>query len=103
MRDNIHSRDVIFAFEEFRKNPRPAEVYNLGGERNNSISILEAIDIIHSLTGNKFTPRYEEKARVGDRICYISDLRKFQSHYPAWSITRSIEKIITELIESTSK
>ena len=103
VRDNIHSRDVIFAIEEFRKNPRPAEVYNLGGGRNNSISILEAIDIINSLTGNKLTTHYEEKARVGDHICYISDLRKFQSHYPAWAITRSVEEIITELIESISK
>ena len=103
VRDNIHSRDVIFAIEEFRKNPRPAEVYNLGGGRNNSISILEAIDIINSLTKNKFTTHYEEEARVGDHICYISDLRKFQSHYPAWAITRSVEEIITELIESISK
>jgi CDP-paratose 2-epimerase len=101
VRDNIHSFDVVRAVEEFAKAPRPGEVYNLGGGRANSISILEAIARIEGMTGKKIHTVYSEKARVGDHICYISDLRKFRAHYPAWSVTRDLEAILKEIVEAT--
>jgi CDP-paratose 2-epimerase len=87
VRDNIHSYDVIQAFEAFRRNPKPGEVYNLGGGRDNSISILESFDLIDTLTGKK-----------GDHICYISDLCKLKSDFPEWRITRSLTDIFQEMI-----
>ena len=98
VRDNIHSHDVIAAMEEFGANPRPGEVYNLGGGRGNSVSMLEAIAKIHDMTGKKLHWKYVEEARKGDHICYISDLRKFQSHYPNWKITRDLDTIFKEII-----
>jgi CDP-paratose 2-epimerase len=98
VRDNIHSFDVVRAFEEFARNPRPGEVYNLGGGRANSISILEAISRIEDLTGKKVNRTYSEQARLGDHICYISNLRKIRSHYPAWEITRELNAILEEMV-----
>jgi CDP-paratose 2-epimerase len=98
VRDNIHSHDVVRAIEEFAANPRPGEVYNLGGGRANSISMLEAIARIEQLTGRKLDWQYVEEARKGDHICYISDLRKFQGHYPKWKITRSLDAILEEMV-----
>lgn len=98
VRDNIHSHDVVRAIEEFAGNPRPGEVYNLGGGRGNSVSMLEAIAKIANMTGKKLTWKYVEEARKGDHICYISDLRKFQSHYPNWKITRNLDTIFQEII-----
>lgn len=98
VRDNIHSYDVIRAMEAFAQNPRPGEVYNLGGGRANSISILEALNRIEAMTGRKTRWVYNEQARKGDHICYITNLRKFQSHYPNWQITRSLEDILKEII-----
>lgn len=100
VRDQIHSIDVVRAFETFALNPRQGEPYNLGGGRRNSVSVLEAIAAIEELTGRKIQWRYEENNRRGDHICYISDMRKFMSHYPAWSITQSLENIIKELVET---
>jgi CDP-paratose 2-epimerase len=102
VRDNIHSHDVICAIEEFAANPRPGEVYNLGGGRGNSVSMLEAIAKIHDMTGKKLTWKYLQEARKGDHICYISDLRKFQSHYPNWKITRDLDTIFREIIAAQS-
>jgi CDP-paratose 2-epimerase len=99
VRDNIHSYDVIQAFEAFRRNPRPGEVYNLGGGRQNSISIVEAFDLVEAMSGRKVNWTYVGENRVGDHICYISNMSKFQTHYPAWSITRSIEDILRELVQ----
>jgi len=98
VRDNIHSHDVVRAIEAFAANPRPGEVYNLGGGRQNSVSMLEAIAKIAEMTGKKLNWKYVEEARKGDHICYISDLRKFQSHYPSWSITKSLDTIFQEII-----
>jgi CDP-paratose 2-epimerase len=98
VRDNIHSHDVVCAIEAFAANPRPGEVYNLGGGRQNSVSMLEAIAKITEMTGKKLNWKYVEEARKGDHICYISDLRKFQSHYPSWSITKSLDTIFQEII-----
>ena len=98
VRDNIHSHDVIRAMEEFAANPRPGEVYNLGGGRENSVSMLEAIAKIAELAGKKLNWKYVEEARKGDHICYISDLRKFRAHYPNWKITRDLDTIFKEII-----
>jgi CDP-paratose 2-epimerase len=99
VRDNIHSYDVIRAMEEVIKNPRQGEVYNIGGGRENSISMIEAIQKIEALTGKKINWEYIEQNRIGDHICYITDLSKFKSHYPDWSITKSIDTTLTEMIQ----
>jgi len=100
VRDNIHSHDVIRAMEEFAANPRPGEVYNLGGGRANSVSMLEAIEHINQMTGRKLNWVYNEQNRKGDHICYISDLRKLRAHYPYWTVTRNLVHILTEIVES---
>lgn len=100
VRDNIHSYDVVSAIEEFAANPRPGEVYNMGGGRANSVSMLEAIAKMETLTGRKMDWRYVDEARKGDHICYISNLGKFQKHYPNWTITRGIDAIFEEMVAS---
>lgn len=100
VRDQIHSYDVIKAFEAFYRNPRPGEVYNIGGGRDNSASVLESIQLIEELIGKKINWTYVEQNRIGDHICYISDLRKLRSHFPDWSITRSLKDICSEIISS---
>jgi CDP-paratose 2-epimerase len=100
VRDQIHSHDVIMAFEAFARSPRPGEVYNLGGGRDNGASVLESIDLIQELTGYKVTWKYQEKNRIGDHICYLSDLRKLKSHFPGWSLTRSLPDIIREMVKA---
>jgi CDP-paratose 2-epimerase len=98
VRDNIHSYDVIQAFEAFRNSPRPGEVYNLGGGRENSISILEAFDVVGELTGRKMKWVYLDENRIGDHMCYMSDLRKLKAHFPNWQLTRSITDILQEIV-----
>jgi CDP-paratose 2-epimerase len=98
VRDNIHSRDVVSAIEEFAANPRCGEVYNLGGGRENSVSMLEAIRKIEQMTGRKLNWKYVEENRKGDHICYISDLAKFKSHYPNWGITVGLDEIFRQII-----
>jgi len=100
VRDNIHSRDVVRAFEEFARNPRPGEVYNLGGGRGNSISILEAIDLVEQMSGKRIQWVYKDEARKGDHICYISDLRKFENHFPNWNISRDLNSILDEMVKT---
>jgi CDP-paratose 2-epimerase len=98
VRDNIHSYDVVRAIHEFAANPRPGEVYNIGGGRGNSISMIEAIARIEQLSGRKLHWQYVEEARKGDHICYISNLRKFQAHYVNWKITRGLDSILEEMV-----
>jgi CDP-paratose 2-epimerase len=98
VRDQIHSHDVISAFETFAADPRPGEVYNLGGGRDNSASVLECIALIEEIGGYRVNWSYDDTNRIGDHICYISDLRKLKSHYPEWEITRSLSGIIGEMI-----
>jgi CDP-paratose 2-epimerase len=86
--------------EAFACNPRPGEVYNLGGGRENSVSMLEAMAMISGLTGRPFPYRYDEQARVGDHICYISDLRKLRSHFPDWDISISLKVIIEQMVKA---
>jgi CDP-paratose 2-epimerase len=98
VRDQIHCDDVASIFLEYYHAPRPGEIYNLGGGRNNSLSILETIEILSS---NGFPLHYkmQEKNRVGDHICYITDLTKLQSHYPDWLITYDIRKSIDDILK----
>ncbi|HTW89488.1 MAG TPA: NAD-dependent epimerase/dehydratase family protein [Candidatus Binataceae bacterium] len=98
VRDNIHSGDVIQAFEAFRREPHPGEVYNLGGGRENSVSILEVFDLIEEITGRRVNWTYVDENRIGDHMCYITNLSKFKSHYPQWTIRRSTEDILRELV-----
>lgn len=98
VRDNIHSYDVIQAFEAFRHNPKPGEVYNLGGGRENSVSVLEAFDWVESISGRKVNWVYVDQNRIGDHICYMSDLRKLKADFPNWSITRSLTDIFEEMV-----
>jgi len=100
VRDNIHSADVAAFMEEFYRVPRCAEVYNIGGGRENSASILEAFELTESITDQRQRYTYEDQNRVGDHICYYSDLRKMQSHYPGWRITRTLSDIIYEISRS---
>jgi CDP-paratose 2-epimerase len=103
VRDNIHSEDVARFIHEFYRNPRRGEVYNLGGGKGNSCSVLEAFDITASFTGNKQVYSYVEQNRIGDHICYYSDLRKMKAHYPQWDITRSLTQTIEEIVRSWQK
>lgn len=98
VRDQIHSKDVILAFEAFRKNPKKGEVYNLGGGKNNAASMLDSISKICKLVNKEFSPKYNEKNREGDHICYYSDLRKMRTHYPEWNITISLDDIISDIV-----
>lgn len=100
VRDNIHSRDVTAFIECFLQAPRIAEVYNLGGGRDNSISVLEAFDLIASITGKPMQYSVSETNRIGDHICYISDLSKMKEHYPGWDITIGLKQTFTEICES---
>jgi CDP-paratose 2-epimerase len=98
VRDQIHCLDVARAFEAFAKDPRPGEVYNIGGGRANSASVLESIALVEKETGRKIALRFEAENRKGDHICYISDLRKLRSHYPEWAIERDLGAICRELV-----
>jgi CDP-paratose 2-epimerase len=98
VRDQIHSLDVVRAFEEFIAAPRVGEVYNLGGGRESNASILECFDMIEAASGRKVAWRYDEKNREGDHICYISDMGKFRAHYPRWSLTRRVPDIVDEMV-----
>jgi len=102
VRDQIHSRDVARLFLEFYEHPRKGEVYNLGGGRQNSLSILETIDILAKL-GYPLRYSYNPVNRVGDHICYISDLDKLRSHFPNWKIEYDLQKIISEIIVRHSR
>jgi CDP-paratose 2-epimerase len=97
VRDNIHAYDLITAFDEFRKNPRPAEVYNIGGGTHSNCSVNEAIEICETLTGRKMNITYNDTPRIGDHAWYISDVSKFQGHYPNWKYTYDIKAIIEEI------
>jgi CDP-paratose 2-epimerase len=100
VRDNIHSQDVARFMFEFWKAPRVAEVYNLGGGKGNACSILEAFRLAEQITGHSMKYRYVDENRVGDHICYYSDLRKMKSHYPAWDISKNLNRIFEEIAAS---
>jgi CDP-paratose 2-epimerase len=103
VRDNIHSYDVATFVAAFIESPRVGEVYNLGGGKENSCSILEAFQIVEELTGQKQEFTYSETARVGDHICYYSDLRKMRAHYPQWELTRSLRDTVKEIVQAQTQ
>ena len=98
VRDQIHCRDIARLFLAFHENPRCGEVYNLGGGRANSISILETIDVLEDM-GYRLRWTYQESNRLGDHICYISDLSKIRAHFPGWHPEYSLAQIFEELVE----
>jgi len=100
VRDNIHSLDVARFMWEFAQAPRCGEVYNLGGGKQNSCSMLEAFAKVEELSGKKMNYTYSNKNREGDHICYYSDLRKMQEHYPNWGITKSLDDIFSEIVHA---
>jgi CDP-paratose 2-epimerase len=100
VRDNIHSEDVSRFIFAFANAPRAGEVYNLGGGKANSCSILEAFRMVEKFTGKPMRHSYQEENRIGDHICYYSDLRKMKAHYPGWDITKSLEQTIGEIVQA---
>jgi CDP-paratose 2-epimerase len=97
VRDNIHSNDLVSAFNHFYRSPRIAEVYNIGGGRFSNCSMIEAIQQCERIAEKKLNWSYVETNRIGDHIWWISDIRKFKTHYPQWSLTYSIEDILEEI------
>jgi CDP-paratose 2-epimerase len=100
VRDNIHSVDVASFIHAFFENPRCGEVYNIGGGKENSCSIMEACALVEECSGNPQIYRYIDENRIGDHICYYSDLSKMKSHYPGWGISKSLRQTIAEIISS---
>jgi CDP-paratose 2-epimerase len=103
VRDNIHSLDVARFMAAFVGAPRAGEVYNLGGGKANSISIIEAFQLTEKITGKAQVHTYLEQNRIGDHICYYSDLRKMRAHYPAWDLTQSLEDTVRQIVEAWKK
>jgi CDP-paratose 2-epimerase len=103
VRDNIHSVDVARFIQAFYENPRCGEVYNIGGGRANSVSILEAFERAAALSGKKMNYEYLDVNRSGDHICYISDLAKMKAHYPEWSVTKTLDDIFCEIYQATTQ
>ncbi|VAX35581.1 dTDP-glucose 4,6-dehydratase [hydrothermal vent metagenome] len=102
VRDNIHSYDLVNAFYQFTQNPRVGEVYNIGGGRQNSCSMLEAIELCEKISDKKMKYQYCEENRSGDHIWYISDLKKFQTHYPQWQQKYGLEETLQEIFRSNT-
>jgi CDP-paratose 2-epimerase len=100
VRDNIHSLDVARFMAAFVEAPRAGEVYNLGGGKANSTSILEAFQLAESFTGKAQVHTYVDQNRLGDHICYYSDLRKIRNHFPKWDITQSLSETVRQIVES---
>ncbi len=100
VRDNIHSSDLVRAFWSFYCSPRSAEVYNIGGGRRSSCSVREAITFCEEATSRQFDVEFSEQNRRGDHIWWISDTRKFQSHYPDWSQQYGTEQLLREMVDS---
>jgi len=103
VRDNIHSLDLVRAFWHFTQAPRSGEVYNIGGGRRSNCSMLEAIAKCERLTGRPMRWSYKETNRTGDHIWWVGDIRRFQSHYPGWSMGYDIDAIIREIFEAASE
>ena len=97
VRDNIHSFDLVEAFAEFIRAPRPGEVYNIGGSRHSNCSILEAIDLCQEISGKKLTWNYVEDNRIGDHIWWVSDVRKFEKDFPKWKFRYGMREILDEI------
>jgi len=103
VRDNIHSGDLVNAFWHFFQAPRPGEVYNMGGSRHSNCSMMEAIQMIRKISGKELEFTIADDNRIGDHIWWISDVRKFQAHYPGWKYEKDLEAILTEIVEATAE
>lgn len=101
VRDNIHSADVAAFIGAFIDAPRAGEVYNIGGGKNNTCSILEAFALVEKISGIPMQYNYSDQNRSGDHICYYSDLRKMKAHYPGWDITVSLEDCLQQMVQSS--
>lgn len=99
VRDNIHSHDLVSAFDEVFRNPRCGEVYNAGGTRFSNCSMIEAIALCEEISGRRLDWTYSEANRVGDHIWYISDMAKFRAHYPGWTQQYDLRSLTTEMYE----
>ena len=100
VRDNIHSYDVAAFIDQFIKNPKKGVVYNIGGGYQNSISIIESIDKIESITNKKMSYKYSDISRIGDHICYYSNLDKIKKDYPDWDLTKTLDDIFFEVYKA---
>ena len=100
VRDHIHSADLISMFWHFFQKPRIAEVYNTGGSRHSNCSVLEAVALLEKKLQKKMQIQYDEKNRIGDHIWWISDVRKFRSHYPDWGYSYGLDEILNEIIQA---
>jgi len=103
VRDNIHAHDLVSAFWHFHGSPRPGEAYNMGGSRHSNCSMLEAIAMVQESSGRALNATVSDQARSGDHIWWISDVRKFQSHYPGWRYQYDIRRIIREIVDATAE
>lgn len=97
VRDNIHAADLVACFQEVVKAPRTGEVYNIGGGRFSNCSLLEAVSLCEEITGNKMNTAYTDTNRIGDHIWWISDTRKFKTHYPDWRQHYNLKAILVEI------
>jgi CDP-paratose 2-epimerase len=102
VRDNIHSADLVRAFDAFHRAPRPGEVYNMGGGRFSNCSMQEAIVICERITGRKMNLKYAEQNRTGDHIWWISSVEKFKAHYPEWRLTKDVPAILAEIFSTAA-
>jgi CDP-paratose 2-epimerase len=103
VRDQIHSADVARAIDAFAQNPRAGEVYNLGGGRQNAVSMIETIEMLERDFGRKLKWTYDEKNRVGDHICYYTDMSKFKRDYPGWKMMKGLTEIVAEIVEEKER
>jgi CDP-paratose 2-epimerase len=103
VRDQIHSFDVVNAINHFIENPKHGEAYNIGGCKQNAASILEVVDLLHKEFGLKLNYSYVDENRIGDHICYYTDMSKFKKDFPTWKITRSLKEIMAEIVNSKKK
>ncbi|MFA6244119.1 MAG: NAD-dependent epimerase/dehydratase family protein, partial [Candidatus Hydrogenedentales bacterium] len=100
VRDNIHSSDLVNCFWHFFQNPRAGEVYNMGGGMHSNCSMMEAIRLCEAITGKQMNTAYVDQPREGDHIWWISDIRRFQIHYPDWHFSYNLPQILTEIHDS---
>lgn len=103
VRDNIHSDDLVAMFHHFHQAPRPGEVYNAGGGRHCNVSMMEARALCEEITGNRMDMKYSDQARIGDHIWYVSDVRKFQEHYPEWTYRYGLKETLVQIFEEMTK
>ena len=102
VRDQIHSHDVVTALWAFAQDPRPGEAYNLGGGRSNAASNLECVELIATHGGTRPVLSFDDTPRVGDHICYYTDMAKFRTHFPAWEMQYSLDEIVEEMVAAAT-